>query len=282
MERTLIEWKPSTSRLLKSRFNSKYTKLTVIVCYAPIEDAGEADKDALYDQLQDLLIVLEDLNARPGNNNTGRDRVMGKHGIGTINDNGERLCHFCDENNMVIGGTLFRYRNIHKTTWTSPSGATKSQIDHIPINGKWRSSLQDVRAYRGANVASDHNLLVAVVSLKLRRARRGQQRGHQFDSSKLRDDRIRQAFRRELKNRFQILGEEQEMNIDSFNQAFKEAGEKVLRFKKKKREEWIQEETWKKIETRRGVKQRMNSTQSHRVRDQLRRKYSKLDHEVKK
>ena len=30
---------------------------------------------------------------------------MGKHGIGTINDNGERLCHFCDENNMVIGGT---------------------------------------------------------------------------------------------------------------------------------------------------------------------------------
>ena len=110
---------------------------------------------------------------------------------------------------------------------------------------------------------------------------RGQQRGHQFDSSKLRDDQIRQAFRQELKNRFQILGEEQEMNIDSFNQAFKEAGEKVLGFKKK-REEWIQGKTWEKIETRRGVKQRMNSTRSHCVRDQLRTKYSKLDHEVKK
>ena len=85
-----------------------------------------------------------------------------------------------------------------------------------------------------------------------------------------------------MKNRFQILGEEQEMNIDSFNQAFKEAGEKVLGFKKRKNEEWTQGETWKKIETRRGVKQRMNSTQSERVRDQLRRKYSKLDHEVKK
>lgn len=46
MERTLIEWKPSGSRLLKASFNSKYTKLTVIVCYAPIEDAEEADKDA--------------------------------------------------------------------------------------------------------------------------------------------------------------------------------------------------------------------------------------------
>ena len=95
------------------------------MCYAPIEDAEEADKDAIYEQLQavtdevpthDLLMVLGDLNARPGNNNIGRDRVMGKHGIGTINDNGERLCHFCDENNMVIGGTLFQHRDVHKTT----------------------------------------------------------------------------------------------------------------------------------------------------------------------
>ena len=46
-ERTLIKWKPSGPRLLKASFNSKYTKLTaVIVCYAPTEDAGEADKDA--------------------------------------------------------------------------------------------------------------------------------------------------------------------------------------------------------------------------------------------
>ena len=50
-ERTPIEWKPSGPRLLKARFNSKYTKLTVIVCYAPTEDAEEADKDAFYDQL---------------------------------------------------------------------------------------------------------------------------------------------------------------------------------------------------------------------------------------
>ena len=51
-ERTLIEWKPSGPRLLKTRFNSKNTKLTVIVCYAPTEDAEEADKNAFYDQLQ--------------------------------------------------------------------------------------------------------------------------------------------------------------------------------------------------------------------------------------
>jgi len=36
------------------------------------------------------------------------------------------------------------------------------------------------------------------------------------------------------------------MNIDSFNQAFKEAGKKVLGLKRT-REEWIQGESWEKI-----------------------------------
>ena len=114
IERTLIERKPSGSRLLKARFNSRCTKLTVIVYYAPIEDAEEADKDGLCDQLQ---AVLGDLNARSG--------TMEKGCVtSTI------------KNNMVIGGTLFQHRNIHKTTWISPNGAIKSQIDHILINGK--------------------------------------------------------------------------------------------------------------------------------------------------
>ena len=72
------------------------------------------------------------------------------------------------------------------------------------------------------------------------------------------------------------------MNIDSFNQVFKAAGEKVLGFKKRKKGEWIQGKTREKIETRRRVKQKISSTQSERLRDQLRRKYSELDREVKK
>ena len=70
-----------------------------------------------------------------------------------------------------------------------------------------------------------------------------------------------------------MLGEEQEINIESIDQVFKAAGE-VLRFKKTNKEDWIQGKTWEKIQTRRGVKQQLSSTQSERVGDQLRRKYS--------
>ena len=263
----------------------------MLVCYAPIEDANAEVKDAFYDQLQtvvesvhahDMLLILGDLNAKVGSDNTGREHVMGKHGIGTINDNGERLADFCEENNLLIGGTLFQHKHIHKTTWTSPYGTTKNQIDHVIINRRWRSSLQDVRAYRGADVASDHTLVLAVVSLKLRRSKGRQARQQRLDSGRLNESLTKQAFAVEVKNRFQVLGEQQEMTIDGFNQALREAGEKVLGFRRKKKEEWIKEETWKKIDERRQTKEKINNTRSERLKEKHRSFYSELNKQVKR
>ena len=42
-------------RLIMARFNSKYTKLTVIMCCAPIEEAEEAKQDVFYYQLQQVI-----------------------------------------------------------------------------------------------------------------------------------------------------------------------------------------------------------------------------------
>ena len=291
MEKALLEWKPISPRLLKARFNSRYTKLSVIVCYAPIEDAEEEDKENFYNQLQatteevkthDMLLIIGDMNARVGGDNRGREGTIGKHGLGVMNDNGGRLCDFCEENDLTIGGSLFQHKTIHKNTWTSPDGATKTQIDHIIINKKWKNSMRDVKVCRGADIASDHNLVVGVLSLKLRKAMRDAQRPRQLDSSKLENDVVRKAFSIEVKNRYRVLGEEQEMTIDKMNQALKEAGEKVLGFRKKKKEEWIQLDTWQKIDERKETKQKINSTRSERMKQRLRTTYSELDKQVKR
>ena len=71
-------------------------------------------------------------------------------------------------------GTIFRHKEIHKKTMTSPDVATISQIDHIRVNKKWRSSLQGVRTRSGADVASDHNIVTGAVTLKLQKTKRGQ------------------------------------------------------------------------------------------------------------
>ena len=167
-------------------------------------------------------MVIGDLNARVGEGKTGREKTIGTRGFGCAKNNGGRLSDLCVESRLVIGGTLIMHRDIHKTTWRSPDQRTISQIDHVIINQKWRRSLQNVKANRGADIGSDHVLVVASVSLRLRKTKRGEERQQIFDTAKQNNSNTEKAFKLELKNRFHVLQEEQEMNIDSFNQVISE------------------------------------------------------------
>ena len=143
----------------------------------------------------DTLIVTGDMNAKVGDDNQTYERVMKKHGIGQRNDNGERMCdmnelmkhgigqrndngdrmcdmnelmkhgigqrndtgdRMCDMNELLITGTLFPHKAIHKATWASPDGVTRTQIDHILISRRFRNSLKDTRVFRSADIGSDH------------------------------------------------------------------------------------------------------------------------------
>ena len=164
-------------RIITARFNSKGRKVTLINCYAPTNNTTDELKQEFYDSLQgvldhtprrDIRILMGDLNAKTGSNNTGRERTMGRHGLGCLNENGERFADLCAVNDLVIGGSIFPHKTIHKATWISPDGRSSNQIDHIAIGRKWRRSLMDARVKRGADVASDHHLLLGIIKVKLR------------------------------------------------------------------------------------------------------------------
>jgi len=106
---------------------------------------------------------MGDFNAKKGEDNQGVKHVMGRNGLGNRNENGEIFIDLCANYEMIIGGSLFP----HKATWVAPNHRTSNQIDHIALSRKWRRSLLDVRSYRGADVASDHYLVVAQLKLKL-------------------------------------------------------------------------------------------------------------------
>ena len=100
--------------------------MSVIQVYALNNEATDEDKDSFYEQLQatldkvpmhDLVLVIGDLNAKVDNSNEGCEDSVGKHGVGTINDNGGRLASFAAFNNLVITGILFPHRIGHKQTW---------------------------------------------------------------------------------------------------------------------------------------------------------------------
>ncbi|VDP53102.1 unnamed protein product [Schistosoma margrebowiei] len=134
----------------------------------------------LYERLQsiiekcprkDLTILMGDLNAKVGIDNTGYEDIMGRHGLEERNEDGERFANLCAFNKLVIGGTVFPQKRIHKVTWISPDHTTEMQIDHICINKKFRRTMEDVRTKRGADIASDHHLVVANLKLKLKKNR---------------------------------------------------------------------------------------------------------------
>lgn len=142
---------------------------------------------------------------------------MGKQGIREMNENGERFADLCATNNLVIRGSVFPHKWIHKDTWISPDLSAENHIDHVCITKKFRRSLQDIRVKRGADAASDHHLLIARMKLKLKRNWTGEKNRTQTINTALQKDPMkREEFKLTLKNRFQALQEltEEDTNID--------------------------------------------------------------------
>ena len=113
--------------------------------------------------------------------------------------------NFCSTNKLVIDGTIFPHKHIHKVTWISPDDKTENQIDHICIARKFRSTLQDVHVARGAEIGSDHNLVVGKLKLKLKKFPKKTECRTKYDVQALKDKGIREDFRLELRNRFDAL-----------------------------------------------------------------------------
>ncbi|CAH8455416.1 unnamed protein product [Heterobilharzia americana] len=131
--KALMQWEPISSRIMTARFNSKGRKVTIIQCYAPTNNAEQEKKEDFYRQLQstldktsvgDIKILMGDMNAKLGGDNTGRELTMGREALGEMNENGELFAEFCAFNDLVIGGSVFRHKDIHKATWISPATRT--------------------------------------------------------------------------------------------------------------------------------------------------------------
>ena len=53
-----------------------------------------------------------------GGSNVGYEEVLGRHGLFVtcfvMNDNGERFADICAEHELIIGGSVFPHRSVHK------------------------------------------------------------------------------------------------------------------------------------------------------------------------
>ena len=303
-QKTFRGWEAHGPRIIMASFGTKQNNsqsgkkiinMNIIQVYAPTNDAADEDKDNFYDQLQsvmdklptkDVNIVMGDFNAKVGADNTNYEDIMGKHGLGEINENGERFQAFCAFNNLVIGGTVFPHKRIHKATWVSPDGVTENQIDHLCISRKFRRSLEDVRVLRGADVASDHHLVFGKFKLKLRRyAKVNSGSRLKYQVSLLKDPVKKNEFKLELKNRFEALQDldlcETENHWGKIKDVLTSSCREVLGPKTTINKEWITQDSLDKIKVRRELKSKVNNCRTRTDKQAAQEEYSEANKEVK-
>ena len=290
----MIEWKPISERMMYARFHTTTLKISIITLYAPTNNAADEAKENFIEQLDraiaespkhDILLVMGDFNAKVGMNNEGHENIMGKHGIAERNENGENLLDICHRNNLVVTGTIFPHKDKHKVTWISPNKKTENQIDHILVTKQHRTSVLDTRTMRGADIASDHELLRCKLRIKLKKHKvLTEVSRKRFDTTKLQRPEIRKAFSVELKNRFQCLDELEDVETfwHEITKCYKETATDMIGFKAKGHKPWISNESWKLVDERRQLKEKSNNSRSERLKNSLNAKYSDKDKEVKK
>ena len=126
-QKALIRRAAHGPRIIEASFQTKARRISmnVIQCYAPTNDGEDQVKDQFYHRLQSVIdnfpergvtILMGDFNVKIGSDNIRYEEVMGQYGLGFIDDNGESLADFCALNKLVLGGSVFLHRRIHKAT----------------------------------------------------------------------------------------------------------------------------------------------------------------------
>lgn len=291
---TVINHKFVSERIMSVRFKSKRRNLSVVQCYAPTQDADDEVKLAFYDQLNkclaeipkgDLKLMMGDFNAKVGSENKNLEHVMGKHGVGVMNSNGELLVELCGLNELKIGGTLFPHKLTHKVTWVSPDSQTQNQIDHICFSADRSNCLHDVRNKRGADIGSDHHLLVGVISLQLQPVPiKNKCRRVKYKTAKLKSEQQRTAFCDTLREKLAAnnINDNIQRRWDGFKAAVTSACEERLGRALQKKEDFISSYTWALIDKRSEMKHKINSLRSVDERKAAQLQYSALDKRVRR
>ena len=70
-------------------------------------------------------------------------------------------------------------------TWKAPGDRIRHQLDYILVKHRFRNGVKDVQTLAGADIDSDHKLLVAKICTKLKKIIKFQKRRPQYDMEKL-------------------------------------------------------------------------------------------------
>lgn len=106
-----------------------------------------------------MKILMRDFNAKIGADNTVYNKVTGQ-----LKQNGKRFAHRCCLNQLVIGGSIFSHKRIHKAARRFPE-----QVIEIRWTIFHQQEISKSMERWGADISSDHHQLMMTERLFLKK-----------------------------------------------------------------------------------------------------------------
>ena len=263
---------PVSSRLISIRLRAAPFNITIIQVYAPTSGHDDSEVDHFYMQLQetidqtpknDILVVQGDWNAKVGKDaQADWGEVCRPYCNVETNERGLRLLEFATFNNLVLTNTLGPHKPSRRWTWHSPDGKHHNQIDYILVKKRFRSgvNIHRTRSFPGADIGSDHDLVMMTFQVRLKKTRKPNQPRLRFDLEKLRDPDVACTFQATIGGKFApLIGlSDEDMDMDTMittdNTAVTDAASEILGQERRRKKPWVTKDVLDLCDERRYLK----------------------------